>query len=152
MPLVLKKDNQFIVYDGNRRITCLKYIQNPDSATEASWKRFFLTLKKEWKNDFLDTIQCELGTDETTVNEIIFRRHNGTNNRIGQLSHDEDAKIRQQKVTNTYKLNIGNKIKQLFKNDFPKINTSSLKQAIIYGSNTYKMWAKEERQRALLYP
>jgi hypothetical protein len=44
-PLVGPDDDHFIVFDGNRRVTCLKLIVNPRKAPTVELQEFFAELK-----------------------------------------------------------------------------------------------------------
>lgn len=41
LPLVWPQDDKFIVFDGNRRVTCLKLLQNPHRAPTIDLQAFF---------------------------------------------------------------------------------------------------------------
>ena len=45
-PLVKKENDKYVVHDGNRRITCLKLLNNPEYVKDTQWYDFFKTLKK----------------------------------------------------------------------------------------------------------
>ena len=40
-PLIRKEGNGWRVYDGNRRVTCIKLIHNPSIAHEVTMQKFF---------------------------------------------------------------------------------------------------------------
>jgi len=40
LPTVVFKNNKYIIYDGNRRIAVLKYLQNPDWSYQIEGKLF----------------------------------------------------------------------------------------------------------------
>lgn len=91
-PLVLRDGNDMIVFDGNRRVTCLKLIQNPDLAPSQDLQRFFRELRGRWEGPLPDEIECQVETDREVVDSIIFRRHTGAQGGVGQSNWDDRAK------------------------------------------------------------
>jgi len=90
-PLVSPKGNNFVVYDGNRRVTCLKIlswiIEPPTSYAE---KFDPLIETKAFSKTMLLT--CQVEKSASKIDEIVSRRHNGTDGGKGQLSWDPRAK------------------------------------------------------------
>ena len=94
-PLVMKHPStgKYVVYDGNRRVTCLKllhglvpsHVQNPLKGKVDALKA---------NNDFVfDThIECRVETDIEVVNDILERRHTPGNSGAGQLKWDGHEK------------------------------------------------------------
>jgi hypothetical protein len=91
-PLVFPKGDKFIVADGNRRTTCLKLLGNPRRAPTVELQQFFAEQKKAWRGKFPDRIQCRVEIDRDRVDDILFRRHTGTQNGIGQSNWDDRMK------------------------------------------------------------
>ena len=73
IPIVVERDRKFIVYDGNRRIALLKYIQNPEIYSEISG-RFYLkdTMPPELMQ--LRKLPCNI-CDEETALASVERKH-----------------------------------------------------------------------------
>ena len=46
-PLVMSSEGGYVVFDGNRRVTCLKLLRNPDRAPTAELRGYFLTIAAE---------------------------------------------------------------------------------------------------------
>jgi len=44
-PLVSPEGDKFIVFDGNRRVTCLKVLEDPRKAPNAELQRYFAELR-----------------------------------------------------------------------------------------------------------
>jgi len=87
-PLVHHEGKTYVVYDGNRRTTCLKLLANPRKAPTTDLQKFFADLKAEWPGKFPTKIQCRVETDRDKIDEILFRRHTGSQNGVGQSTWD----------------------------------------------------------------
>ena len=84
LPTVVLKNNQYFVYDGNRRIAILKYLQNPTWSYEIESKLFPSSEPKDLKN--LLEIPCNICNEETALKNI--ERKHVTNGTWGQLERD----------------------------------------------------------------
>jgi hypothetical protein len=91
-PLVYPDGDKFIVADGNRRTTCLKLLNNPKRAPTVELQQFFSEQKKAWCGKLPDRIQCRVEADRDRVDDILFRRHTGSQNGIGQSNWDDRMK------------------------------------------------------------
>ena len=91
-PLVHKLEDKFIVYDGNRRVTCLKLLAEPQKAPTADWAKFFTDQRAKWKGAFPKRIPCRVETNLDEIDEILYRRHTGTRSGVGQSQWDDQAK------------------------------------------------------------
>jgi len=87
-PLVYPEGQSFIVFDGNRRITCMKLLANPKRAPSSELQKFFAGLKAEWSGSFPTKITCRVETDRDKIDEILFRRHTGSQSGVGQAKWD----------------------------------------------------------------
>lgn len=91
-PLVSPEKSKFIVFDGNRRVTCLKILDDPRRAPTTELQAFFREQKALWKGDFPKEIQCQVETDRDRIDEILFRRHTGSQSGVGQSTWDDRMK------------------------------------------------------------
>lgn len=91
-PLVYPDGDKFIVADGNRRTTCLKLLGNPRRAPTVELQEFFAEQRAAWHSKFPDRIQCRVETDRDRVDDILFRRHTGSQSGIGQSDWDDRMK------------------------------------------------------------
>ncbi|WP_375274380.1 hypothetical protein [Methylorubrum thiocyanatum] len=91
-PLVAPKDSKFIVFDGNRRVTCLKLLEEPRRAPTSELQIFFQNQRTLWRGLFPKKIICQVETDHDRIDEILFRRHTGTQNGVGQSTWDDRMK------------------------------------------------------------
>lgn len=92
IPLVSPEGEKFIVFDGNRRVTCLKLLDDPRRAPTGELQTFFRELRSDWNGPFLTEIQCQIENDRDRIDEILFRRHTGTQNGVGQSTWDDRMK------------------------------------------------------------
>lgn len=92
-PLVLPSDDLFIVFDGNRRVTCIKLILEPNRAPTQDLQQFFRSLHDSWQGNFPTTLTCQVETDRDVIDAILHRRHTGTQKGIGQIGRDDRAKL-----------------------------------------------------------
>lgn len=91
-PLVFEDDGKFVVYDGNRRVTCLKLIDNPRRAPNAELQKYFSKLKKIAPPNLTEKIDCQVESDRDRIDEILYRRHTGSQAGIGQSAWDDRMK------------------------------------------------------------
>ena len=91
-PLVSPDAEKFIVFDGNRRVTCLKLLANPKRAPTVELQRFFGELWEKLADGFSDRIICQVEADRDRIDEILYRRHTGTQNGVGQSTWDDRMK------------------------------------------------------------
>ena len=87
-PLVYPSDGKFVVYDGNRRSTCLKLIAKPKRAPSIELQKFFSDLQGKWNGTIPTAIMCRVETDRDRIDEILFRRHTGSQGGVGQANWD----------------------------------------------------------------
>ncbi|KNX40189.1 hypothetical protein ROTO_32790 [Roseovarius tolerans] len=90
-PLVKKNNGKFTVYDGNRRVTCLKALCGLCSLPDELQSQFS-NLQRRFDCSSNMTISCQLEADQHTIDQIVSRRHNGTDGGRGQLGWDTRAK------------------------------------------------------------
>lgn len=90
-PLVAPLGVKYVVFDGNRRVTCLKLLLNPDQAP-AKFRKFYIEERARWSGPLLSSIDCQIETDSETIDEILFRRHTGSQAGVGQSHWDDTAK------------------------------------------------------------
>lgn len=91
-PLVTPEKNAFLVFDGNRRVTCLKLLEKPERSPTVQLQDFFKTLRKNWKGSFPSTILCQVEENRDDIDSTLYRRHTGTQNGVGQSNWDDRMK------------------------------------------------------------
>ncbi|WP_316977791.1 hypothetical protein [Shumkonia mesophila] len=92
LPLVSPEGDKFLVFDGNRRVTCLKLLAEPRRAPTSELQEFFTDLRTKWSGKFPKTVQCQVEVNRDRIDEILFRRHTGSQNGIGQSTWDDRMK------------------------------------------------------------
>ncbi|WFU10827.1 hypothetical protein QA646_08295 [Rhizobium sp. CB3090] len=80
------------MFDGNRRVTCLKLLDDPRRAPTVELQALFREQRARWKGPFPESFHCQVETDRDRVDEILYRRHTGTQNGIGQSTWDDRMK------------------------------------------------------------
>lgn len=91
-PLVSPDEDKFIVFDGNRRVTCLKLLEDPRRAPTVELQDFFRQQRDLWKGIFPRSVMCQVESDRDRIDEILYRRHTGTQNGVGQSTWDDRMK------------------------------------------------------------
>lgn len=90
-PLVMLSGDSYIVFDGNRRVTCLKLLLNPDRAPTAELRAHFVELVAGAV--IPDRLTCQVENDRNLIDNILFRRHTGSQRGVGQLDWNDRAKL-----------------------------------------------------------
>ncbi|RUU39463.1 hypothetical protein EOD08_14825 [Mesorhizobium sp. M6A.T.Ca.TU.002.02.2.1] len=83
-PLVWPSGGKFIVFDGNRRVTCLKLLADPKRAPSVELQEYFAGLRPQWNGTFPADLVCQIETDRERIDDILFRRHTGTQGGVGR--------------------------------------------------------------------
>ena len=113
-PLVHEKNGKFVIYDGNRRTSVLKLLSAPERAPSQDWAQFFRDYRTQWQGDFPTVIECQVETDRARLDEILYRRHTGQQNGVGQSQWGAEAKLNFQKRTGKHtKIDIAEEIEKL---------------------------------------
>lgn len=84
-PLVWPEGSHFIVFDGNRRVTCLKLLTDPKRAPSVELQEYFAGIRKQWKGTFPTDLMCQVETDRDRIDDILYRRHTGTQGGVGRI-------------------------------------------------------------------
>lgn len=91
-PLVTPETDNFLVFDGNRRVTCLKLLEKPQRAPTVPLQSYFKVLRDKWQGKFPDSILCQVEENRDDIDSILYRRHTGTQNGVGQSNWDDRMK------------------------------------------------------------
>lgn len=91
-PLVASDGDAFTVFDGNRRVTCMKLLDDPRKAPTQELQKYFGHLRSKWDGEFPDKLHCQVETDRDRIDDILFRRHTGTQSGVGQSTWDDRMK------------------------------------------------------------
>lgn len=80
---LVKDENKgkYIVYDGNRRITCLKILSGLCDCYDLYDKDYYIKLRNDYQcyDKLPNEVYCEINKDQAEIDEIIRRRHAPTN-------------------------------------------------------------------------
>jgi hypothetical protein len=90
-PLAVKAGREYIVFDGNRRVTSLKALAGLVQLPKQFDNRIS-QFQKKFRPDGSFLVGCQIETRPEIVDRILSRRHNGTDAGRGQLSWDPRAK------------------------------------------------------------
>ena len=88
--LVQPTGKLWLVREGNRRVTALKLINEPNLIpdTKTKMKKEFTALNKSIESGILNNILCVETTDEDIINEWIRLKHTGENKGVGTVGWD----------------------------------------------------------------
>lgn len=81
-PLVKdERKEKYVVYDGNRRITCLKILSGLCDSYDLFDRDFYVKIRNDYNcyDRLPKEIICEVNTEQNEIDEIIRRRHAPTN-------------------------------------------------------------------------
>lgn len=90
LPLVGPRGDDYLVFDGNRRVTCLKILADPSRASTPELQAFFESEGLRWKGN--EGVTCQVEHSRDDIDEILYRRHTGSQSGIGQRQWDDAAK------------------------------------------------------------
>ncbi|HVM22082.1 MAG TPA: hypothetical protein VM308_02120 [Sphingomicrobium sp.] len=92
-PLVMRDGEIFVVFDGNRRVTCLKLLLEPNRAPTSELQHYFRDLRAGAPAEPLTELVCQVEQDRVLIDSILFRRHTGSQRGVGQLDWNDRAKL-----------------------------------------------------------
>jgi hypothetical protein len=114
-PLVRPDGTSHVVFDGNRRICCLKLLLNPKLAPSESWNEFFSELGSPEVSEAFSKIECEIESDLGTIDELLYRRHTGSQDGVGRSQWDPEGKSFFLQRTGKASLGLGETIEKVLK-------------------------------------
>jgi hypothetical protein len=91
-PLVFPETDHFVLFDGNRRMTCLKLLDKPRRAPTTELQDFFSDQRAKWQVEFPTTVLCQVESDRDRIDDILYRRHTGSQGGVGQSTWDDRMK------------------------------------------------------------
>lgn len=92
-PLVMRIEDSYVVFDGNRRVTCLKLLADPTRAPTAELRTYFTGLRDGADAAIPESLTCQIEDDRNLIDSILFRRHTGSQRGVGQLGWNDRAKL-----------------------------------------------------------
>ncbi|THI92535.1 MAG: hypothetical protein CAF41_000020, partial [Nitrospira sp. CG24A] len=84
----------YIVWEGNRRITALKLIDDPNRCTDPILRRKFTEIRGKAKISVPDEIECTIAPSQEEADRLIELRHQGPQDGVGTLQWDGQQKTR----------------------------------------------------------
>jgi hypothetical protein len=133
IPLVRREHDNYTVFDGNRRTCCIKLLLNPEVAPSEAWREFFEAFDRSEMNSAFSTIECEIESDLSIIDEILFRRHTGSQDGVGQSQWDPEGKSHFLQRTGKDSIGLGQTIEKI------------LKKENLISSNVELPWSNLER-------
>lgn len=110
--IVLELQDQFVVIEGNRRLTTYKLLANPELTRDEKIRTFFKDLSSKISIDENYELECIITNDKDEALKYVDRKHNSGNNEVtwGQAERD-NFKARRGRASN----------KELFRIEMSKI-------------------------------
>lgn len=87
------KDGNYTVFDGNRRVTCLKLLNKPQLAPTEEWQEFFSRIAAKAKGIIPLSLDCQIETDQDRIDDYLYRIHTGSQDGVGQINWSNQAKV-----------------------------------------------------------
>ena len=84
-PVVVQNEEKFLVYDGNRRVSALKILDNPSIVENYELQQKVYTLIENEEISFINKVFVYI-TDEDEALEIMDKTHSGEQQGIGMIS------------------------------------------------------------------
>lgn len=94
LPESSKESTEYIVWEGNRRITALKILDDPNRCHDPAMHSKFLKIKKNSKFVIPKEIECIVAPSEEEAERLIELRHQGPQDGIGTVPWDPIQKNR----------------------------------------------------------
>lgn len=88
------ESTEYIVWEGNRRVTALKILDDPNRCHDPEMQSKFLKIKKNSKNVISNEIECIVAPSEEEAERLIELRHQGPQEGIGTVPWDPIQKNR----------------------------------------------------------
>lgn len=116
-PLVRGENGKYCVYDGNRRTTCLKLLSKPSRAPSLDWQQFYIE-QRSIMGAVPDAVECQVEQDRERIDEMLYRRHTGQKEGIGQSRWDPEAKTNFERRTGkNAKVDLAEEVEKLLRNN-----------------------------------
>jgi hypothetical protein len=91
-PLVRSNGAKYVVFDGNRRMCCIKLLIEPELAPSERWSNFFAELASREIVEAFSAITCEVEPNLAVIDEMLYRRHTGSQDGVGRSQWDPEGK------------------------------------------------------------
>lgn len=91
--VVLDEDGLYIVAEGNRRISALKLLNNPELSNTQRYKDIFQKIKLSMARD-IDDIMCAVFENDDSYEHWVTLKHTGQNSGVGRVAWTNPEKER----------------------------------------------------------
>ncbi|WP_072166308.1 hypothetical protein [Erwinia sp. Leaf53] len=109
-------EGNYIVLEGNRRLTALKLLQHPDLCTQEKYYKDFLTAHTEILGNFPNEIECSVVASREDGDVWIELKHTGQNGGAGRVPWDSDIRD-ERRSRQTGIESVGRQIREVVKNN-----------------------------------
>lgn len=92
-PFVMPAGDGFVVFDGNRRITCLELLLDPTRAPTVDLRMHSSGLRDGGDGNIPARLTCRVEYDRNLLDSILFRRQTGSQRGVGPLDWNDRAKL-----------------------------------------------------------
>lgn len=100
--LTVQKEDKYLVFDGNRRISSLKFLRNPDIIDDPFFRQRIISLKKNDSPKELNfenmNVYCAIAPDEKEAHRLMDLEHMGEQEGKGTIPWDsyvqDDVRVR----------------------------------------------------------
>ncbi len=89
-----EKPGDYIVWEGNRRVTALKLIDDPNRCPDPILRRKFIEIRSKAKIQVPDEIECTIAPSIEVADRLIELRHQGPQDGVGTVPWDPQQKSR----------------------------------------------------------
>jgi hypothetical protein len=116
-PLVRPEGDGFVVFHGNRRACCMKLLADPKLAPSEAWGDFYSDLSSPEVQEAFRQVECEIEQDIEVIDEILLRRHTGSQDGVGQSPWDPEGKSFFLQRTGKASIGLGESIERALKTE-----------------------------------
>ncbi|WP_109240474.1 ParB/Srx family N-terminal domain-containing protein [Klebsiella michiganensis] len=109
-------EGNYIVLEGNRRLTALKLLQRPDLCTQEKYYRDFLAAHNEIVRNFPNEIECSVVATREDGDVWIELKHTGQNGGAGRVPWDSDIRD-ERRASQTGVESIGRQIREIVRDN-----------------------------------
>lgn len=86
------KNGEYVVLEGNRRLTALKLLQKPDLCPDEKLVKSFVTIQSEMKENVLSEVECSVVQSRAEGDMWLEIKHTGENGGVGRVGWDPDIR------------------------------------------------------------
>jgi hypothetical protein len=145
--LIVSYDKELEAYvseEGNRRLTAIKLLKNPEITPAFTKNRDkfiskIFEIKSEFPNSSINKVNCVIFKDSLIQDHFIELKHTGENDGAGRISWDRESQIRFSKDKNPFNLYLLEFLQKMFPKQ-TSFYTSTVETRIISDPNFRKIF------------